>query len=143
MWSGGGSRERGTGSRQGLHSKAEASESSDTQETTPNEEEKLGLLARIKQKIKGLFSSDEKATDEAVVEIKNTEPSETENELTEEQSKPTSSREDASKPEPLAVSDFQLPELQRGKLSNGIPVIVSQNHEVPLVYVQMVLSIVC
>ena len=42
------------------------------------------------------------------------------------------------KPEPLAPRAFQLPDIVSGELSNGIPVAVVENHEVPLVYVKVV-----
>jgi len=45
----------------------------------------------------------------------------------------------ATMPDPLAPRDFQLPDPVRGELSNGIPVVVVENHEVPLFYVQVAL----
>ncbi|RME28283.1 MAG: insulinase family protein [Deltaproteobacteria bacterium] len=45
----------------------------------------------------------------------------------------------ATMPDPLPPRPFQLPEPQRGTLSNGIPVVVVENHEVPLVQVQVAL----
>lgn len=41
-------------------------------------------------------------------------------------------------PAPLAPREFQLPTVERGELDNGIPVLLSQNHEVPLVFVKVV-----
>ena len=43
----------------------------------------------------------------------------------------------ATPPQPLSPRPFQLPELTTGTLSNGVTVVVVENHEVPLVYVQM------
>ena len=42
------------------------------------------------------------------------------------------------KPSPLEAPTFELPQLTAGELSNGIPVFVAENHETPLVTVQMV-----
>lgn len=47
-------------------------------------------------------------------------------------------RTHTSKPEPLEAPSFALPVLEEGKLSNGIPVRVSNNSETPLVTVQIV-----
>ena len=41
-------------------------------------------------------------------------------------------------PQPLAPRAFQLPEVERGELDNGIPVLLSQNSEVPLIFVKVV-----
>ena len=41
-------------------------------------------------------------------------------------------------PPPLAPRKFQLPAVERGELDNGIPVLLSQNNEVPLVFVKVV-----
>lgn len=49
-----------------------------------------------------------------------------------------STRKNAQKPGPLTAPSFQLPELSKGTLSNGISVAVSENHETPLVYVKVV-----
>jgi zinc protease len=118
-----------------------SSEPEQTIENTQDEstEESVSFLSRITQKIKDLFSrkSDNKmevATEETTVQ-KQTDAKDVVSEETK-----VSSREDAQKPSALDVTDFKLPELQKGALSNGIPVIVSQNHEVPLVYVQMVFN---
>ena len=43
-------------------------------------------------------------------------------------------------PQPLPARPFQLPAAAEGKLKNGIPVSVVENHEVPLVYVRLVLE---
>ena len=50
----------------------------------------------------------------------------------------SSSRKNAEKPQALDAPSFQLPELTKGELSNGISVAVSENHETPLVYVKVV-----
>ena len=52
----------------------------------------------------------------------------------------TPSREYSEKPAPLEAPSFTLPELERGELSNGIPVLVSNNSETPLVTVQVVFN---
>jgi zinc protease len=52
----------------------------------------------------------------------------------------TPSRENTEKPAPLKAPSFTLPELERGELSNGIPVLVSKNSETPLVTVQVVFN---
>lgn len=44
----------------------------------------------------------------------------------------------ATMPAPLAPRTFQLPEAHVGKLGNGMAVTVVENHEVPLVYVNLV-----
>ena len=43
-------------------------------------------------------------------------------------------------PGPLEVRPFALPETQRELLSNRIPVILAENHEVPIVYVRVVIN---
>jgi zinc protease len=43
-----------------------------------------------------------------------------------------------SAPAPLAARPFVLPEAARGRLSNGLEVVVVENHEVPMVYVTLV-----
>lgn len=48
------------------------------------------------------------------------------------------SREYNEPPVPLAPREFQLPEAERATLDNGIQVILSQNHEVPLVFINVV-----
>ena len=50
----------------------------------------------------------------------------------------TPARKNTKKPAPLEAPSFQLPELSKGELSNGISVAVSENHETPLVYVKVV-----
>ena len=52
----------------------------------------------------------------------------------------TPTRVNAEKPAPLKAPTFTLPELEQGKLSNGIPVLVSNNSETPLVTVQIVFN---
>lgn len=52
----------------------------------------------------------------------------------------TPSRAYSEKPAPLEAPSFTLPELERGELSNGIPVLVSNNSETPLVTVQVVFN---
>ena len=52
----------------------------------------------------------------------------------------TPSREYSQKPAPLEAPSFTLPKLERGELSNGIPVLVSNNAETPLVTVQVVFN---
>ena len=52
----------------------------------------------------------------------------------------TPTREYAEKPAPLKAPSFTLPELEQGELSNGIPVLVSNNSETPLVTVQVVFN---
>lgn len=47
-------------------------------------------------------------------------------------------RINSEKPAPLEAPSFQLPELTKGTLSNGLSVAVSENHETPLVYVKIV-----
>jgi zinc protease len=44
-------------------------------------------------------------------------------------------------PEPLEARPFVLPEPVEGSLSNGIPIVVVENHEVPLVYVRLTLDV--
>ena len=39
-------------------------------------------------------------------------------------------------PEPLEARPFNVPETQEFKLSNGIPVVLLENHEVPLFSIQ-------
>ena len=46
-----------------------------------------------------------------------------------------------AKPQPLAPRTFQLPDINEGQLSNGVPVVVVENHEVPLVYVKVVYDV--
>jgi predicted Zn-dependent peptidase len=53
---------------------------------------------------------------------------------------PTQTRIYNTVPEPLAPRAFQLPELAEGALSNGISVSVVENHEVPFVYVQLIIE---
>lgn len=48
------------------------------------------------------------------------------------------SRQFNEAPQALAPRPFQLPEAELGELENGIPVLVSQNHEVPLVSINVV-----
>jgi zinc protease len=55
----------------------------------------------------------------------------------EEPEQPVQARQYHEKPGPLEARAFQIPELQKGELSNGLPVSVSTNNEVPLVYVWM------
>jgi len=43
----------------------------------------------------------------------------------------------ATAPEPLAPRNFQAPDFHAATLSNGIPITVVENHEVPLVWVQV------
>lgn len=45
-----------------------------------------------------------------------------------------------TQPAPLAARPFQLPEATRGTLSNGLEVVVVENHEAPLVYVDLILN---
>ncbi len=52
----------------------------------------------------------------------------------------TPTRQYSEKPAPLEAPSFTLPELERGELSNGIPVLVSNNSETPLVTVQVVFN---
>ena len=52
----------------------------------------------------------------------------------------TPTREYADKPAALEAPSFTLPKLERGELSNGIPVLVSNNSETPLVTVQIVFN---
>ena len=42
------------------------------------------------------------------------------------------------RPEPLARPEFTLPQASVGALSNGVPVVVVENHELPFVQVRMV-----
>ena len=49
-------------------------------------------------------------------------------------------RKNNTKPGPLEAPSFALPVLEEGKLSNGIPVRVSNNSETPLVTVQIVFN---
>ena len=44
-------------------------------------------------------------------------------------------------PEPLAERPFIVPEPVSGTLSNGIQVVMVENHEVPLVYVRLTLNV--
>jgi len=44
-------------------------------------------------------------------------------------------------PQPLAPRSFQFPDIVEGSLSNNIPVVVVENHEVPLVYVKVVYDV--
>jgi zinc protease len=43
-------------------------------------------------------------------------------------------------PAPLSPRAFQIPPLSEAKLSNGISVVVVENHEVPIVYVRLVIE---
>lgn len=43
-----------------------------------------------------------------------------------------------TQPGPLEARPFQLPTVHQGTLSNGIPVAVVENHEVPFVYVRLI-----
>ncbi len=52
----------------------------------------------------------------------------------------TPTRKYSEKPTPLEAPSFTLPQLERGELSNGIPVLVSNNNETPLVTVQIVFN---
>ena len=53
---------------------------------------------------------------------------------------PEATRTYADKPAALDAPSFTLPVLERGELSNGIPVLVSNNSETPLVTVQIVFN---
>ncbi|MFT4974367.1 MAG: zinc protease [Myxococcota bacterium] len=53
---------------------------------------------------------------------------------------PTSSRIYDAAPEALSPRPFLLPQVSEGTLSNGIKVAVVENHEVPLVYVRVILE---
>jgi zinc protease len=46
----------------------------------------------------------------------------------------------AEQPAPLAPRPFQVPEASRATLSNGLELVVVENHEAPLVYVDLVFS---
>ena len=51
------------------------------------------------------------------------------------QEPPPASRTHTKRPQPLVKKTFAVPNLDESKLSNGLPVFVQQNMEVPLVRV--------
>ena len=53
---------------------------------------------------------------------------------------PPVSTVDRSKPGPLESSNFTLPVIQTGTLSNGMKVVVVENHELPVVQVRAVFN---